>query len=201
MTTLATARTLLRRRLEDASGTPLWSDALLGDALAAALNEYSQWSRQQGTTTFTASAGQLNVALPPTAREVVRVSDSAGRIYPRATAGGGRARDIEVEWEIWGGTLYFTAGLAADTYTIRYTADWTAPAGDGDSFGIPEADMDLLYALAAVVALSERAVQEWKRGQLPARYQTALSEARATAERQWDARRRRIRATSVVGQG
>ena len=200
-TTLLAARTALRRRLEDSSGTPLWSDDLLNDALTAALNEYSQWSREQKTTTFTAADSDTSATLPTDCREVLRVIDAAKRIYPRAASGAGATSDVLASWEAFAGALQFTKGLSAGTYTVWYEADWTFPSTDATAFGIPDSDIDLLLAMAAVVALDERAVQEWKRGQLPSRYQTALTEARNTVNRQWSARRRRLRVGSVASGG
>ena len=197
--TLSDARTRVRRKLEDTTGTPLWADALLDDGLRAALDEYSSYRPAQTVATVTLAEGATTFAVPADCLSLLRVMGPDGWLYPPATDGYGRTSDLMPMWEVFGGAGYFTAGVGASDYTLWYTAALAFPANDAATFPTPDSDVGLLVALAVVYALAERTVQEWKRGGLPARYETALRDARAAVAEEWRARRRRVRVGTLVG--
>lgn len=198
-TTLSAARMLVRRKLEDTSGTPLWADALLNDGLKAALDDYSAFRRDEKTSTVTLADGDTSFALPADCRQLVAMIGPDGWRYPMATEGFGRTSDLALSWEVFGSTVYLTAAASAGDYTLWYRADYVFPSSDAATFPIPDSDVGLLVAAAMVYALDERAVQEGKRGPVPPRYQVVLQQARAELAREWDARRRRVRVRTLAG--
>jgi hypothetical protein len=199
-TTLANVRDRLRVRLEDGSASPLWADATRDEGLRRSLGEYSQWSPEQSVDTFTAAAGDLAADLPiADPLRVVTVIDPNGWAIPPTDGPGLRYRgDVELSWSIWGGQLRFTRQLVAGEYTVWSSIVRTWPATDATAFPVPDADLDLIIAGAAVYALEVRGTQEWKRGPLPARYSDALNAARAAYSAAWRERRRRVR-TGTLG--
>ena len=201
MVTLGEARERVRRRLEDAAATALWPDALLDDGLSAELDAYSQWLPAQRSATVIAAAGDTTLALPAEAVEVRRVLDPNGAVVPPSPAGVGLLAEgdgrAEQGWERWDAALRLRRPLAAGTYTLLYTAVRVMPSGDAEPFPVRDADVSLIVAGAAAYALETRAIQEWKRGALPDRYETALRVLKAAYDAAWDQRRRRVRVWAV----
>jgi hypothetical protein len=194
MTTLGDVRDRLRTRLEDTSGSPLWSDTTLDEGLQRALDAYSQWSPSESVTTFTAADGDTNTALPNGALRVLKVIDPNGWTIPPLAGESLRyTADEELSWSIFAGSLRFARPLIAGTYTLYTTGARAWPASDDSDFPVIDSDLGLILAGSTVYALEVRATQEWKRGSLPARYSEAISEARAAYAAEWRERRRVIR--------
>jgi hypothetical protein len=198
-TTLANVRDRLRSRLEDASGSPLWADATLDEGLKRTLDDYSQWSPAEATPTFTATAGDLTASLPSGALRVLRVSDPTGWMIPRQHGDSLRySADEELSWSLFAGLLRFSRPLAAGVYTVYTLGARSWPADDAADFPVPDSDLGLIVAGAAVYALEVRGVQEWKRGALPARYSQAILDARSAYAGEWRERRRVLRAATLA---
>jgi hypothetical protein len=81
MATRAKLRTTLRERLEDTSGSPLWSDGALNEYLVGALRTYGVTFPRQY---------RCRVACGRSAAEGVAVRDAHGRDVPKATERQGR---------------------------------------------------------------------------------------------------------------
>ncbi len=198
-TTLASARTRLRTALEDSSGSPLWADGTLDEGLRTALDDYSQWSPAEASTTFTAVAGDLTAAVPSGALKVLQVTDPNDWVIPEQHGAPLRyVGDLELSWMIFADTFRFSRELIAGDYTVWYQTARTFPTADGNNFDVPDSDIPLLIAGGVVYALEVRLIQEHKRGPIPARYSTALTEARAAYNREWAFRRRRIRTNTLA---
>ena len=197
-TTLASARSRLRTTLEDSSGSPLWADGTLDEGLRTALDDYSQWSPAEASSTFTATAGDLTAAVPTGALRVVRVIDPNNWVIPEQHGDSMRyVGDVELSWSVFASTFRFTRELIAGDYTVWYETARTFPANDAATFDVPDSDISLLLAGGVVYAMEVRLVQEHKRGPLPARYSTALMEARSAYNREWAHRRRKIRTRTL----
>ncbi len=197
-TTLSSARTRLRTGLEDSSGSPLWADATLDEGLKRTLDEYSQWSPDEATSTFTATAGDLTASVPTGALRIKRIIDPNGWVIPEAHGAGLRyVGDLELSWTLFADTIRFARALIAGDYTIWYLTAHAWPANDSATFTIPDSDIPLLIAGATVYALEVRGRQEWKRGPLPARYSEAMREASAAYSAAWRERRRTVRSSTL----
>lgn len=201
MATLAEVRTRLRRRLEDTSGSPLWSNAELDEALKAALEAYTGRSPREAKTTIVASGGEGELPLPQDAVEVVRVVGPSGAVLPRRVEPLRGVWDEELAWEAFGGKLEFSGKLAAGTYEVWYLGGRAWPALDTDPFPVEDADVPYIVAWAAVWALELRLTAEWKRSALPARAGVVLEEARRTLRAEERARFRRVRTRQVGATG
>ena len=195
MTTRSEARTRLRLWLEDPSVGGLWSDAELDEALSQSLSSYGMYSPLESTTTLVAAAGDTTLALPADAGapgQVVRVTDPNGLVLPRRGVPARYAQGDELAWERWGDDLIFSRQLSAGDYAVRYYGPRSWPLLDADTVPIPDADVPLLLAGAALWAIEERMMQEWKRGPLPARYTTLRDTARQQYRDLLGAFRRRV---------
>ncbi|WP_051914068.1 hypothetical protein [Thermorudis peleae] len=183
MATLGDVRAQLRRQLDDTTAAPLWNDAALNDALAAALAAYSAAWPDESRTTLAVSAGTTSLPLPPDTLAVVRLLDPTG---------------APVEgWQVVAGQLS-TPPLAAGSYTLVVRRPRAFPASDTAAFPVPDADVPLVVAEAACRALELRLVADAKRGPLPPDTTQALAALRARATAEWTARSRRVRPASVV---
>lgn len=117
MTTRLELRTSLRRRFEDTGAAPLWDDAMLNDALAAAIRRYGARFPAEQTATETAADGAMTIAfgVPIQSAQIVRVLDPSGDAVPRQ-------RRIDPDdfasgrhtWRWWASSLRLTAGARAD---------------------------------------------------------------------------------------
>ena len=115
MTTRLHLRTALRLRLEDTSGSPLWDDATLNDALTGAMRSYGARfpMEQVAAVEVTAGASRIAVAAPEIEPErIVRVLDERGDTVPRyeglnadldAAASQGT---VAQAWRWWNATRY-----------------------------------------------------------------------------------------------
>ena len=201
MTTLTEARNRVRLRLEDAGASTYWSDAEIDAGLGKALDEYSHRYPRELLDGVQVSAGESSIPLPADARKVVRVIDAQEQVIPpqaiplRGTAG------AEQSWEVWGDRIEFARRLPAGTVTIWYLGPRTFPESDADTIPAPDEDVSLLTIGAAAWCLEQRAVAEWKRGALPARYETVLRRAQEEYRAAWRGRERQVRAGRMIGTG
>lgn len=198
MADLGNMQTRVRTALEDAGATQLWTTDEINEALRVELDNYSALNPDQAVSMATAADGDLTIALPSGATEIVRVSDPYGAVIPeRAPSPARYVANEEQAWEVFAGSIRFARQLNAGDYTLWYRTFRTFPALSTDTFPVPEQDTSLIVAGAVLWALDFRAREEWKRGALPARYQLALDRARLAYERLWEGWRRRVRTGSV----
>jgi hypothetical protein len=203
MPTRAEIRASLRLRLEDTGPSPLWDDATMNEAIAAAVRAYGAAFPKQITTGVTVPAGATRVATGTTIdpARITRVTDAAGIWVPpwppweAQTAGGNRGQ----AWRWWGSELILAepaASSAAGLWSVEHLAGRTPPAIDGEAVDVLPGDEAILLALAEAAALARRAVEDAKRG---ARADTAprAEAARREADGLIAARRRRARGGSV----
>jgi hypothetical protein len=199
MPTRAEIRASLRLRLEDTGASPLWDDAVLNEAIAAAVRAYGAAFPKQVTTGVSVPAGATRVATGTTIdpARITRVTDAAGIWVPpwppweEQTAGTDRGQ----AWRWWGSDLILAEPAAtsgAGIWSVEHRAGRTPPAADGEQVDVLPGDEEILLALAAAAALARRAVEDAKRG---ARADTAphADAARQEADRLIAARRRRAR--------
>lgn len=167
MTTRLDLRTSLRRRLEDSGVTPLWDDAMLNDALAAAIRRYGARFPAERSATETALDGVTSIAFatPIQSAQIVRVLDPSGDAVPRQ-------RRIDPDdfatgrqsWRWWAGSLRLTAGASGGTWTVEYHDARAVPADDLATVDVTPGDEEIVVLFAAVDALARRAVEDAKRG-------------------------------------
>lgn len=188
MATLTALRTRLRARLEEAAPA-VWTDTELDECLAGAIEEYSWRFPREVVTTLTLAEGATSAALPAGTRAVERVVLADGAVLPRRGAPAGHAGREESAWEVFGGTLWFTVPLPAQTLALWLRAD----AGLAE---LPAADEGLVVALALVAALEQRAVQDLKRGRMSD--DGLLRRLREQAQQALAARSRRLRQRLVA---
>ncbi|HET9015503.1 MAG TPA: hypothetical protein VFN57_07900 [Thermomicrobiaceae bacterium] len=171
MTTLGEARSRLRLWLEDPMPDGLWSDEELDEGLRQSLSTYGMLTPLEATATLTAADGDAALGLPAGARNIVRVTGPGGYVLPRRDLPERAGAGEELAWERWGDQLLFSRPLAAGNYAVRYHGPRLLPADDAGDVPIPDADLSLLVAGAALWAIEARSRQEWKRGPLPPRYE------------------------------
>jgi hypothetical protein len=190
MTTRLDLRTSLREHLEDTGSAPLWSDAVLNAWLGEAVRQYGVQIPVQATaTTAAVDAGDLTIELPAgvIAEAVAAVRSAAGATVPRGDdrvpdSAPGQSRGVAQGWSAWGDTLRLRrAAAGADElgpWSIDYTSGRELAGNDLDPQPVAAGDEPVIVALAAALALDQRAVERGKRGDA-----TAAREMRASAER------------------
>jgi hypothetical protein len=210
MATRLQLRTTIREHLEDASGSPLWSDAALNEFLAAAVRAYgTSFPRQATAATDPIAAGATSVALPAglvaLAAGIVAVRDARGRDVPRATERSGPApadaTGLVQTWSSWAGTLRLqrpAGGDEAGSWAIDYLAGRELIADDVSPQPVEAGDEPIVVALAAAQAMKRRLVEDAKRGAPLAGPAAAVAAFRDEAERLIAARKRRVRAGFVT---
>jgi hypothetical protein len=208
MATRLQLRTTIREYLEDASGTPLWSDAALNEFLAAAMRAYgASFPRQATAATDPIAAGAAGVVLPGgvVAAGIVAVRDARGRDVPRASTRTGPAPDdapgLIQAWSVWAGTLRLqrpAGGDKAGVWTIDFLAGRELVADDVSQQPVEPGDEPIVVALAAAQAMKRRLVEDAKRGAPLAGPAEAVAQFSAEAERLIAARKRRVRASFVA---
>ena len=198
MTTRATLRTALRGRLEDLGAGPLWDDALLNEAIAAAIRRYGQEMPAHRATTLALTAGARSAVLPADVEDdrIAAVTDPAGTRVPRhhavpgdASAPGGQA------WRVWGGLLSLDLPALAGSWRVEYRAARAIPADDAVAVDVAAGDEEIVLGLATAAALEQRVVAEAKRGTANAALRARADLSRQTAERALAQRRRVVRGT------
>jgi len=167
MTTRLDLRTMLRRRLEDTSGSPLWDDATLHDVLADALGLYGVRFPAEKTALAVSMAGSVVVPFTPhlEGREIVRVLDPGGRSVARMRWESiGPAWSVAQAWRWWNGSLILQLPAVGGTWQVDYLARRELPADDVTAVDIRAGDEEIVVLLAAAGALLRRAVEQGKRG-------------------------------------
>jgi hypothetical protein len=197
MTTLADARTAVRRWLEDTAATPLWSDADLDAALATALARYGAWVPNESTANVIVAAGATALTVTGledgTAVRVVR--EPTGRVVPRQ----GNARDGESDapaqaWLWWAGAIRLAWPATAGTWAVDWVAPRLLPAAAGGTMPVLAGDDAAVALMAAAAALRRRAAEEAKRNGPGGEALLALASAwEADAGRLVRGGRRRVR--------
>jgi hypothetical protein len=169
MTTRAELRESLRLRLEDSGSDPLWDDATLDAAIAAAMRAYGGAFPRQVTTGVTVLVGATRVttglAIDPA--RIARVIDAAGIWVAPWPAGPERDGERGQAWRWWGGDLVLAEPVAASgagIWTIEHQAGREPPATDTEAIDVIPGDEEILLGLAASAALSRRAIEDAKRG-------------------------------------
>lgn len=203
MTTRAQLRISIRERLEDTSGSPLWTDTALNEFLVAAVRVYGTRLPRPGTaTTGAVTAGATSVALPAGVVEtaVVSVRDGNGRDVPPATERFGPApadaAGLTQAWRVWSGTVRLQRAASGDevgVWTIDYLGGRELVADDVSSQPIEPGDEPIVIALAAAQALERRAIEDVKRSTKASPADGPASRFRDEAERLIAARKRRVR--------
>ncbi len=208
MTTRLDLRTALRTRLEDTGSAPLWSDAALNAWLGEAVRHYGVQLPVQATAiTAAVAAGDLTIALPAgvATEAVAAVRNPAGASVPRSDdrvpdAAPGERRGVAQGWSAWGDTLRLRRAAAGAAelgpWSIDYAAGRELIGNDLEPQPVAAGDEPIIVALAAALALDQRAVERGKRGDAPAAREMRASaeHARMAAATLLAARRRRPRA-------
>lgn len=201
MTTLSETRQRVRLALEDTGASTSWTDEEIDEGLVRALDEYSHRSPVELKAEIPVSEGDSSLDLPNGARSVHRVIDPNGSVLPpqaiplRGTAGS------EQSWEVWGDRVEFARRLPAGDVTLWYLGARDFPESDEAPVPVPDEDVSLLILGAVMWCLEQRSVADWKRGVLPARYETVLRRAQEAYRSAWRSRERRVRTGRVLGTG
>lgn len=210
MTTRAELRLMIRRRLADTSAEPLWDDALLDDAIGAAMRRYSTRVPRQAVENVAVLAGDRAITVPATvnALRVVRVFDDLGTVWPRWEGTSDAAPApvspprAEATWRAWGEDLVLTRPVPRDgTWRIEHLAHRVEPTDDVTPLDMQPGDDDLLIAVAVAVALERRAIADGKiaAGKGPVHpLAAAARSARMDADRLFWERLRRARGGFVA---
>lgn len=199
--TLNDARTRVRLRLEDTGTNTAWSDEEIDAGLTQALDEYSHRFPAERRAEVPVQQGDSSIDVPEGAWKVQRVTDPSGQVIPPQSISVRKRAGEEQAWEVWGERIEFNRALAGGEYTIRFTATRAFPGDSGDPLPVPDGDVSLLVTGAVAWCLEQRSVAEWKRGALPARYETVLRRARDEYREAWQSRLRQMRVGRVVGTG
>ena len=193
MATRAELRTALRRRLEDAGGSPLWDDAILNDALAGAIGRYGGALPEggggdgerdgRGDERGGGDGRDRGRADRPGAGRDRRDRGADGRGGGTGAGTAPGAAGLEQAWRWWNGELRLQRPAAATgTWRIEYRGPRSAPADDVSAVDVTAGDEEIVLTLAAAIALRRRAVEDGKRGA----YGRGDSPALALAERAGD---------------
>jgi hypothetical protein len=208
MATRAQLRTTLRERLEDTSGSPLWSDGALNEYLVGAVRAYGgTFPRQATGATAPLVVGNTGVALPAGVPErgIVSVRDAHGRDVPRSTERLGPApadaTGLMQAWSVWAGTLRLQRPVGGDevgAWAIDYLAGRELVADDVSQQPIEAGDEPIVVALAGAQAMERRMVEDAKRGAPVTGVADAATRFADEASRLVAARKRRVRAGYVT---
>lgn len=172
MATLAELRGLLRLQLNDnAAEGYLWGDATLDLQINSAIREYGRGFPMQRETTVTTVAGQREYDLPADCLSVLRVAGGSCVASGLVPDGSRYAGSPSEGYELYGGKLilYLAPAESGLELAVRYLAPHTPLSSDGDSCTVPEADEDLLLAMAAARAIESLWTEEAKRRQFERR--------------------------------
>ena len=203
MATRAQLRTTIRERLEDTTGTPLWSDGALNEYLAAAVRAYgASFPRQATAATDPIADATTGVALPAGVPQagIVAVRDARGCDVPMASERSGPApldaTGLIQAWSIWAGALRLQRPAGGDevgAWSIDFLAGRELIGDDVTAQPIEAGDEPIVVALAAAQAMERRAVEDAKRGVRVSIAAPPAAEFRREAERLIAARKRRVR--------
>jgi hypothetical protein len=203
MTTRAQLRISIRERLEDTSGSPLWTDAALNEFLGTALRIYgARLPRPATATTAAVMAGATSITLPAGVVEtaIVAVRDGSGRDVPPATERFGPAAadaaSLRQAWRVWAGTVRLQRAASGDelgVWAIDYLGGRELVADDVSPQPIESGDEPIVIALAAAQALQRRAIEDIKRSPKSSPADGPAARLRDEAETLIAARKRRVR--------
>jgi len=198
MTSRATLRTSLRARLEDVGAGPLWDDATLNEAIAAAVRRYGQVVRASRTLSLSLAEGATSAILPADVEDdrIVAVFDPDGNRVARhrgTVSQPGEPSPGEQAWRAWGGLLSLDLPAAGGTWRLDYRAVRSVPADDAVAVDLASGDEDLIVSLALAIALDQRIVADAKRGTANADLRDQSRMAHRAADRTLASRRRVVR--------
>lgn len=199
MPTLSEARDHVRLALEDLTSTPLWSDEEIDTGLRQSLECYSQRVPKELTVEIPVDEGDSSITLPTGTRRVLRVIDPRGGVIPPQTIPLRGTAGAEQSWEVWGDRVEFARRLPAGNVEIRYLGPRTFPPDDESAMPLLADDLSLLILGAVRWCLEQRAIADWKRGSLPARYEMVLRRAQENEQAAWRNRERRINTGRMLG--
>jgi hypothetical protein len=186
-------RALVRQELNDAGGTPAWTDAQLNQWLGEAIRRYSRELPKESSTTIAVVSGQAGYTLPADCDRVLRVEQPSGTVRIAGERG-------QPGYRVFGGRLLLDpapgATGASQDVQLEYLARYAEPAADGDTLATPAADDDLLIALVCARALGWLDLDEAKRQRFERQRGVSVREvARAyesRAEEVFRGRKRRV---------
>jgi hypothetical protein len=199
MPTLAETRDDVRLALEDMSSSPIWSDEEIDAGLRQSLERYSHRVPQVKTTNIPVAQGDSSLTLPDGVHRVLRVTDPRGSVIPPQTIPLRGTAGAEQSWEVWGNRVEFARRLPGDEVEIRYLGPRAFPTDDQSTVPVPEDDLSLLITGAVRWCLEQRAIADWKRGSLPARYEMVLRRAQENEQTAWRTRDRQVRTGRILG--
>ncbi len=193
MSTRLDLRTTLRQRLEDLNAAPLWDDAALNAAIAAATLRYGTAIPAERALAVTIAAGAQSIALPGQVEStrIKFVIDPDGVYVPRQrpVAAEPEPGSTAQSWRSWGGVFYLDQPAQPGSWRIEYHASRAATSDDITTLDIAPGDEELVLTLAMSQALERRVIADGKRGSAS----SALVTAATGAEREagWLLRQRR----------
>jgi hypothetical protein len=200
MTTRLDLRTAVRRRLQDESVTPLWSDGTINDFLADAMRRYGVWFPREATATVLVVAGMTSFAVASVSEpgRIVRVLDDLGEVVAPlwGTGAGGQTGPFAQAWRWWNGSISLAVPAPrTGNWNIEHRTGRTLPADDVTTVEIIPGDEEIVVLTAVATALRRQAVAEGKQGLGRGRDPIALAAeaARIDADCLVAARRRRAR--------
>lgn len=166
MPTRADLRTLLRRRLEDTTATPLWDDAALNDLLVDAVRQYGMRFPAEETMQLPVTDGATSIAVDPEilVHDIVAVRDGLGRNLPQMRSAPEPWTTSVQSWRWWNGALILSSPALGGTWEIDYFARRELAGNDVDTVHIRAGDEEIVILMAASGALLRRAVELSKRG-------------------------------------
>lgn len=201
MPTRAELRNSLRHRLEDLTASPLWDDAALNDALAAAVRTYGVRFPREATAAVEVTAGVSRIAVsveidPAT---IARVIDSIGQTVPRLSPDTSPIHGHERQaWRWWNGALILARAATGGTWQIEYLAARAVPDDETTPVDLLPGDEEIVLALATAVALRRRQGEDAKRGLRADGIAHLAVAAESAATRLMAARRQRARGGWLV---
>jgi hypothetical protein len=207
VTTRLELRARARAELNDAGGTPLWSDAALNQWLDEAIREYGEHLPREASASLTSVAGQAEYALPGDVDRVLRVEHPQGLFRSAARPAGGDVLAVETidltcapgTFDAWGGQLVLQPApdASGQAIRVRYLATYATPTSDGATLTTPTRDDAVLVWAVCRRALrwidtdeSKRQRFERERG---ASAHQAANEYQREVRAAFDQRTRRVR--------
>lgn len=197
MTTRVELRGGLRVRLEDEGLSPLWNDAALDVAIAAAIRAYGAAFPRQVTAGVMVPVGATRVATGTTIEpgRIERIVDAAGIWMAPWPAGAERPGERGQAWRWWGEDLILAEPVVASgagLWTVEYLAGRQPPTTDDEPVDVLPGDEEIVLGFAEAAALSRRATEDAKRG-VRSDAGARAGAARTATERLIQRRKRRAR--------
>lgn len=166
MTTRLQLRSILRRRLEDNSGTPLWDDVSLNELLADAVRRYGIRFPAEKTEAIVVADGATTILVDDeiAGSDIVAVRDGNGVAIARTRPEAERSWAAGQSWRWWNGSLVLSSPAVGGTWEVDRFSRRELAANDVDAVNIRSGDEEIVVLLAAASALMRRAVELSKRG-------------------------------------